>query len=304
MKLPLVSIISVNYNQSHVTIEMLESFEKVIYPNYEIIIVDNNSQNDNPEIIKKKFPKIKLIFSKKNLGFAGGNNLGVQKAKGEYILFLNNDTEVPHDFLQALIDAFLENKKIGMVSPRLIYFHSENIIQYAGANSINIYTGRGSKIGIGEKDIGQYNENRFTELGHGAALMVSKKAIEKVGMMPDVFFLYYEEHDWCEIFKRNGYKILYVGKSKVFHKESMSIGKNSPLKTYYMTRSRILFMRRNVNLLKFLNFLLFFAFLTIPKKTLVFIFQNEWKLLIAFYKGIFWNFFNLDVHRNQNFKKL
>lgn len=298
MNFPLVSIISINYNQSQVTLEMLASFENLSYPNYEIIIIDNASPNDSPEIIKKQYPKINLILSKKNLGFAGGNNLGVKQAKGKYILFLNNDTEVTKKFLEPLVEIFEKNKMLGMASPRLIYYFSDNIIQYAGANSINHYTGRGSKIGIGEKDIGQYNENRPTDLVHGAGLMVKTEAIKKLGMMPDIFFLYYEEHDWCEMFKRAGYQIYYVGKSKIYHKESISVGKNSPTKTYYMNRARILFMRRNTNFFQFIISFLFFTLFSIPKKTIFFILNKEWNLILPFYKAYFWNFYNFNVHKN------
>jgi GT2 family glycosyltransferase len=103
MSLPLVSLISINYNQAQVTCDMVASLRRVTYPHLEIIVVDNASPSDNPDIIKERFPEVKLIKSDQNLGFAGGNNLGIAQAKGEYLLFLNNDTEVEPDFLEPLV---------------------------------------------------------------------------------------------------------------------------------------------------------------------------------------------------------
>src|SRR5690606_35852559 len=112
-----------------------------------------------------------------------------------------------------------------------------------------------------------------------AALMVSKAMIDKVGMMSEIFFLYYEEHDWCEAVKRAGYKIFYVADSTVYHKESMSVGKNNPMKTYYMNRNRLLYMRRNVMGLQLVFALLFFAMISVPKNTIKFIVNRETKHL-------------------------
>ena len=118
---PLVTIITINYNESKVTLDMLASLEQLTYPNYEVIVVDNASPNESPEIIKEKYPHIHLIKSEKNLGFAGGNNLGVRAAKGEYLLFINNDTEVPARFIEPLVDTLENDVMIGMVSPKIKY---------------------------------------------------------------------------------------------------------------------------------------------------------------------------------------
>lgn len=172
-----------------------------------------------------------------------------------------------------------------MVSPKIVYF-GLNKIQYAGAIGINPYTGRGSKIGHMEENDGRYFESKFTDLAHGAAMMIPMEVVKKVGMMPDIFFLYYEEHDWCEIIKRAGYKVKYIGNSTIYHKESVSVGKDSPLKIYYMTRNRLLFMRRNYSGITLLISILFFIVFSIPKNTFTYL-RKSWKLLIAFYKGIF-----------------
>jgi len=299
-KYPLVSFISINYNQLKITEEFLQSRFKITYPNYEVIIVDNGSPSDNPDSLKENFPKIRLIKSQKNLGFAGGNNLGIQAARGKYLFFINNDTEVETNFLEPLVDLLEKDINIGMVSPKIKFYFSKdkNTIQYAGATGINPATGRGSKIGSFEIDKGQYNDVRETALGHGAAMMIPMSVIEKVGLMPDIFFLYYEEHDWCEHIKREAYKIYYLGESTVYHKESMSVGKNSPLKMYYMTRGRLLFTRRNTKGVKKISALLFFLFFSLPKNIFKLFFKGEFRLLWAFLSAFFWHIFHYRIKIN------
>lgn len=284
---PLVSVISVNYKQTAITLDFLKSLSQITYNNIEVLLVDNGSGQDLLQKVSEAYPHVHIIVSEANLGFAGGNNLAIEKAKGKYMLFLNNDTEVEPDFLEPLVEAMEQEPSLGLVSPRIIYFDNRKI-QYAGAIGINPYTGRGSKIGHMEEDLGQYNESRYTDLGHGAAMMIPTEVIRKVGMMPDIFFLYYEEHDWCEMIKRAGYKVKYIGNSKIYHKESVSVGRESPLRTYYMTRNRLLFMRRNYSGMPLIMSMLFFVFLAIPKNSLKFALKSM-ALLKSFYKGIFWN---------------
>lgn len=287
---PLVSIISVNYDQPEVTCEMLASLRKLSYPNIEIIVVDNGSPQFDPQIIKDNYPEIRLIRSKKNLGFAGGNNLAIAEAAGKYLFFLNNDTEVTSDCIEPLVNLFENNKSAGVASPKIIFFDSGNTIQYAGSTEINPWTGRNKGIGSMEKDIGQFDSASETDLAHGAAMMVPKAVIEEVGRMPEIYFLYYEELDWCEMIKRQGYTCHYIGQSSIYHKESISVGKSSLLKTYYINRNRLLFIRRNFfGFQKWSSYLVFLA-LALPKRSVSHAINGEWKHCAALWKGVFWNF--------------
>ena len=286
---PLVSIITINYNESEVTLELLDSVRKLSYSNYEVIVVDNASPNDNPDKIKENFPEVNLIKSPENLGFAGGNNLGVKQAKGEYLLFINNDTIVPPDFIQPLVETLQENDSIGMVSPKIKFHWDPSLIQYAGYTPMNKWTIRNNSIGYHQKDNGDFDEPKETQSIHGAAMMVPKKVVDEVGMMTEIYFLYYEEHDWAEMVKRAGYKIFYQPKSYILHKESVSTGKFSPLKTYYISRNRILFARRNFKPLSLTISLLFQCFVSIPKNTLQFLLKREFAHLKAFWRAITWN---------------
>ncbi len=285
----LVSIITINYNESEVTLDLLESIRKLSYPNYEIIVVDNASPNDNPEIIKEKYPEVVLIKSEENLGFAGGNNLGVKQAKGDYLLFINNDTIVPQDFIEPLVETLQKDETIGMVSPKIKFHWDPTLIQYAGYTPMSHWTIRNNSIGYHQKDDGDFDRAGETQSIHGAAMMVPKSVVDNVGMMTEIYFLYYEEHDWAEMVKRAGYKIYYQPKSYILHKESVSTGKFSPLKTYYISRNRILFARRNFKPFQLFISLLFQSFVSIPKNTLMFIARREFEHLKAFWRAVSWN---------------
>ena len=291
---PLVSIITINYNQLRMTCELLDSLRKLTYPAVEIIVVDNNSTENPTSVIASKYPEVKLIVSNENLGFAGGNNLGIKESKGDYLLFLNNDTEVDPGVLEPLVKLFETNPDAGAASSKILYHNSGETIQYAGSSRVDPFTGRSKRVGYMEKDNGQHDQLKETHLAHGAAMMVPRRVINKVGMMPEFFFLYYEEVDWCESIKKGGYKIFFVPESKVYHKESMSIGKGSTLKTYYMTRNRLLYMRRNTTGLSKVLWILFFLLFSLPKNALKYTLKRDLEHARAFWRGLTWNLTHLD----------
>jgi hypothetical protein len=286
---PLVSIITINFNQLPYTLQLLESLRSSTYRNMEIIVIDNGSEINPEATIREKYPEVSVIVSKVNLGFAGGNNLGIKAARGSYLFFLNNDTEIHPDAIRPLVSLFEANAMAGIASPKILYHNSGETIQYVGCSRMNPYTGRNHREGFREKDSGKYDQLRETELAHGAAMMVPRRVIEKVGPMPEVFFLYYEELDWCESIRNAGYRIYVVPESRVYHKESVSTGKNSTLKTYYMTRNRLLFMRRHTRGLKKVSWIIFFVLFSIPKNSLVLLLQNDFSHLRAFWRGLTWN---------------
>lgn len=294
---PLVSIITINYNNAAVTEELIESLNQVSYPNFEVLVIDNGSA-ENPDRIKQRYPYITLIKTGKNLGFAGGNNVGFQQAKGKYFLMLNNDTEVEPDFITPLVDKLESDPKAGVISSKLIYYNSDGIIQYAGSTPMNMLTGRSKFIGQKEKDSGQYNSCYPTHFCHGAAMMIPRKVVNEVGLMADLYFLYYEELDFCERIRKAGYTLWFAGLSKVLHKESMSVGKESALKAYYMTRNRLLFLRRNGKGIKLAASLAFFTFVSMPKNMLTYASQKRYDLLKAALSGYIWNWHNGNIHSN------
>jgi len=289
MDKPLVSIITINYNQSSVTMDLLRTIRGLSYPNVEVIVVDNASPNDRPEIIKERYPEVKLIKSETNLGFAGGNNLGVMEAKGDYLLFINNDTEVPRHFIEPLLETLEYHPDIGMVSPKIKFHWNPELIQYAGFTAMNPYTIRNSAIGYHQKDDGRYDAAGDTDSIHGAAMMVPRRIVEEVGTMTEQYFLYYEEHDWAQQVKRAGYRLYYQPASYILHKESIATGKNSPLKTYYLTRNRILYARRNFNRWQLAVSLTFQCLVSAPKNLLRLLILKDYRNLKAYWRGLIWN---------------
>jgi GT2 family glycosyltransferase len=154
---------------------------------------------------------------------------------------------------------------------------------------VNVFTGRTSAIGNHEIDKGQHDVSGYTHAAHGCAMLVKQEVIEKVGMFPEKFFIYYEELDWSARILKKGYKIFYQAKGLIYHKESVTMGKLSAIKVYYHTRNRILYMRRNTNFLQFLVFIVFFGLFTVPKSIFKFVFKKQFTHLRSFIKGITWN---------------
>ncbi|HTS44619.1 MAG TPA: glycosyltransferase family 2 protein [Puia sp.] len=290
---PFVSIITLNYNQALITREFLESTRQLTYPNYEILICDMASDIDPATVIRTAdYHNTRLLLCSENLGFAGGNNWGMRQAKGDYIFIVNNDTEVTPDIIQRLLVPFSKYSGIGVTCPKIKYFSDPNIIQYAGFKPMNSFTGRTSTIGDGEEDKGQYNTSGPTSGAHGCAMMVKRNVIEKVGMFPEKFFLYYEEWDWSARIQKAGFTIWYTAEATIYHKESMSVGKQNPMKTYYHTRNRILFMRRNNNFFQLFIFTLFFTFFSIPKSIYTYLVNGQFEHLKLFLKGVCWNLYS------------
>ena len=289
-KQPFVSIITLNYNQAAVTADFLESSLNLLYRNFEILVCDMASAV-NPATVfdPRAFPKTRLLLSDKNRGFAGGNNWGMRQAKGEFIFIVNNDTELTPDIIQLLLLPFFQDPSIGVVCPKIKYFADRRIIQYAGFREMNPFTGRTITIGGGETDNGQYNLPGTTFGAHGCAMMVKKEVIDKTGMFPEKFFLYYEEWDWSARIRKAGYLIWYQPDATIYHKESMTVGKENPMKVYYHTRNRILYMRRNSDVLHLTLFTLFFVFFTMPKAIFSYLKKGEMRQVKYFLKGAFYN---------------
>ncbi|WP_375579334.1 glycosyltransferase family 2 protein [Marivirga tractuosa] len=290
MKFVDVSFITVNFNGLEDTIELLSSIFKLENKDYlyEVIVVDNGSNEDPNPLIHSKFPDAKVIKSDTNLGFAGGNNLGIKHAKGKYLFFINNDTIISDNLVDILLQRFEENDKIGMLSPK-IKFYETNIIQYAGFSPLNILS-RNFAYGNKKEDGHEYENYLSTYAGHGAAMMVPREVIEKVGGMPELYFLYYEELDWAQQIIRAGFEVKVEQKAIIYHKESMSVGKNSPFKTYYMHRNRILFVKRNFQGIKRVVGLFYLFFIVSTSKLMKSSFDRKNGHFRAYINAIKWHF--------------
>ncbi len=287
MDIVILSIITINYNGQKDTCELIGTLpleDKSI----EVIVIDNASAQDEATIIKERFPQVKVIRSKENLGFAGGNNLGIKAAQGKYLFFINNDTILKPQTsdLRPLITRLESSPKIGMVCPKIKFSWGANPIQFAGYTPLSPITMRNKAIGCGEVDHGQFDTPHPTPYAHGAAMMVKREVIEKAGLMPECYFLYYEELDWSMMIRRAGYDIWYEPSCTIFHKESQTTGQNSPLRTYYITRNRLLFAQRNLQgAVKYISYLYLIS-LVATRDMLKYVFQRRWDLVRATTRGI------------------
>ena len=278
-----LSIITINYNGLKDTCELIDSIP--FNNNLEVIVVDNASKVDEASIILERFPQVKVIRSDKNLGFAGGNNLGIKEAKGEFLLLINNDTYFKEFNIDSLIKRLESSDKIGIVCPKLRFAWGDNPIQFAGYTPLSNITLRNKAVGFGEEDNGQYDKAHPTPYAHGAAMLIKREAIEKVGLMPECYFLYYEEIDWSIMFTRAGYEIWYDPSCTVYHKESQTTGQNSPLRTYYITRNRLILVKRNYKgINKYLSYIYLIGIVA-TRDMIKYSLQGRFDLVKAVFKG-------------------
>lgn len=282
----MVSIITVNYNGLADTCEMIDSFRKYeTYP-YEIIVVDNGSRLPEAKEIEKRYPEVKVVQNT-NTGFAGGNNAGLKVAEGDYLFFLNNDTLIQAPVLQALVQRLEADKTNGGVSPMLKYNYAPDTLQYAGFTPFSPITLRNATIGFNEKDQPRYRMARETSALHGAAMMVSRHVLQRVGPMTEIYFLFYEEFDWSARMHRAGYTLWYEPAAIVYHKESMTARKGTPLREFYLARARILYARRNVQGGKKILSCLYLSLIAAPKKAVVYLLHGKCRLAASVIRGTF-----------------
>lgn len=293
-----LSIITVNYNGLNDTEKLIDSLQTYIPGAFELIVVDNGSVQNEAIVLQQKYPFIKAIRSEKNRGFAGGNNLGIREATGAYFLFINNDTYLIDDSILKLVDRFKERPDLGGISPKIMFADEKLGIQFSGYTPLSKITLINRSIGYMEQDFGYYNSPYATPYLHGAAMMISRVAIEKAGIMPEIYFLYYEELDWSLQLRRSGYELEYNPVAIVYHSESRSTGVNSPLKVYYMTRNRLLFACRNLQgIYRWLSIIYQFV-IPIPGNTIKGLLKRRFDLVKAIAKGVI-DFFKIKDKKSR-----
>lgn len=282
----LVSIITVNYNGIADTCEMIESLYKYeTYP-YELIVVDNGSQMPEAEDIQRRYPNIKVVQNT-NTGFAGGNNVGLTLAKGNYLFFLNNDTLIKSPILEVLVQRLEKNRRNGGVSPMLKYSYAPNILQYAGFTPFSRISLRNAAIGFNAQDHANYHVAHETASMHGAAMMISRNILHRVGPMSEDYFLFYEEFDWSVRILQAGYKVWYEPAAVVYHKESMTAKKGTPLREFYLSRARMIFARKTLSGMEKGLSCLYLTFIAAPKKAILYLLNRKNKLAKAVFSGTF-----------------
>jgi GT2 family glycosyltransferase len=241
---PAVVIIILNWNGLADTLACLGSLRHLDYPSYETLVVDNGSQDGSPDAIREAYPQVQVIETGENLGFVGGNNLGLEYActqNADYALLLNNDTEVSADFLYRMVELAEADSKIGVVGPTIYYAEQGDRIWSAGGK-LDWRSGLTLLDGMDQIDRGQYGETpRQVDFVTGCALLVKIPVVKEVGKLDSRFFAYFEENEWCVRVNHAGYRIYHLPTAKIWHKISPDHREHSPQVYYYMTRNRLLF---------------------------------------------------------------
>jgi GT2 family glycosyltransferase len=231
---PLVSIIILNYNAGQLLLDCVNSIKKSNYDNFEIIIVDNMSNDQSHKKCKSKFPEVKLIENMKNFGYCEGNNIGIREAKGDFIVILNPDTIVEYDWIKELIFAH-EKLGEGLYQPKILSLNKKQVLQSTG-NMIHVF-GFGFAKGKGREDEEVDEEIKKIGYASGTCLFTSRSVLDKVGLLDSFLFLYHDDLDLGWRASQIGINSYYVPKSKIYHVESYSL-KWSAKKFYWLERNR------------------------------------------------------------------
>lgn len=287
-KQPLVYIVVVNWKRYDDTIDCLKSLGEIDYKNYKIVVVDNESQEREATNLKKKFPNIKIIKNRKNLGFSQPNNQGIKvalKDKADYVLLLNNDTVVKGDFLKNLI-GYAEKKNFrGILNPKILYYDSD--IVWAIGGRLSVLTSIPRMIGQG-KPSSNFTEIIEPDYASGCALLVHREVIDKVGLLDTRYFAYYEDTDWSYRIRAAGFKVKVIPKSIIWHKVSQSTnqktGKIGETYAYLLAKNGILFGVLNLDGLSKLMYLIN-QYTTKPFLYLIFKVDSK-KAAISYLKGL------------------
>jgi GT2 family glycosyltransferase len=263
---PKIYIIILNWNLPQDTLECVKSVRQSSHDHFEMVVVDNGSTDNSREIFKKQLPGTTLLVSSKNLGYAGGNNLGVRlalKNKADYVLLLNNDTVVDGRMIETLLGAAESDPSVGILSPAIYYHaHPERIWRLGAVQPV--WWPMPLEIGRNRLDKNQYRQSLSVEYVTGCAMWIRCALFEDVGLLDESFFMYYEDADFCVRAREKGWLIKVIPQAKIWHKISRSLGRQTSIASYYRVRNRIVFYNRYnrkwsrliVNLYIFLNVLI------------------------------------------------
>ena len=247
-----VFTIVLNWNGLADTRECLESLRKIDYPANRVIIVDNGSAADEAGALEKEFEGFtEVIRNPTNLGFAGGMNVGIRRALeagAEYVLLLNNDVTVDPRFLTAMVAAAGKHANLGAACPKA-YFRDRPEVIYSTGGSVNLWTGTARQIGRGARDSGQFETEAVRDYADGLCFLMSRQALERVGLLDEEYFSYWEETDWCFRARAKGFRSYYVPAAKVWHKAERSLSSTDDFHYHYQ-RNALMFVRKRGNALQ------------------------------------------------------
>lgn len=284
-KFPAVSIVIANWNGGEVFEDCLASLNKLDYPNWELIVVDNGSSDGTEKYVTVK--------NKENVGFAVANNQGVKRAKGEYILLLNNDTKVKPDFLTKLVERIEQDNTLGVIQPKILVMDKPTHLDSVG--SFLTATGFLQHYGFLAKDGKKYNKEMVVFSAKGACLLIRKEVIAKVGLFDADYVSYMEETDFCWRVWLAGYKILYYPKVKILHKVGMTSKRLQQMEVnYHSFKNRIATLFKNLNTINLVLMGTFHLFL-LGGLGFYYLLRLRFRGAAIIGKAVLWNIFHLPM---------
>ena len=236
LDLPLISVVILNWNGSRIVEKCLKSLQAQTYNPLEIIVVDNASTDGSADLIRRRFPDVNLIVNERNLGFGGGNNVGIRASQGRYIMMLNNDARLDAKCIEELKRSIEKDERYGACACKILLENEDNLVDSAGI----VVFWDGLSIGRGRLEKGdRYNKEEEVFFSSGCACLFRKKMLDDIGLLDEDFFAYADETDMGWRARMAGWKCIYNPKAVVYHFHSASSGTYSPLKAFLVERNRI-----------------------------------------------------------------
>lgn len=282
----LVSIVITTRNRKKFVLDCLSSVFDNDYPNIEVILSDNASHDGTVDAVRKQFPKVKIAAGTENLGLNGGKNRGQKIASGDYIFFLDSDTIIAKNIISEMVNIAQKDSQIGLVCPKIYYYDKKDTIFYAGT-FLNLLTSQTKNIGANEKDIGQWDQIRETQFAP-TAYLATRKVADLLKEHDEIFFMTYGDTDYGFRVRKTGYKVMFAPSARLWHRLNFQdntqgirgLGYNIPLRAFYITRNRVIFMKRHAPKLNFIIFMiLFYPLFTLYYSYKILQYGGGWKFL-------------------------
>ncbi len=283
---PWVSIIILHYGFADVTRECLDQVLAQTHSELEVFLVENGHPDPLPEDFFSD-QRCRRIRSYVNLGYAGGNNLAIREAKGDFVVVINNDVILPPDWVASMLDRW-PGSDWGLMSSVIVQVDHGSRIQYAGFTPVSPWTGRNRIVGVGDPWKPDMRV-KDTSYAHGSAMMISRSALEAAGGIPEQYFLHYEELDWSEQVRRSGFRVGVNHATSAKHYGSLTLGRDSLDRWYYYHRGRLIFQRRWLRWWQKPVFFLYYFLIASPKEILTHAAQCKWGHLRAWMEAVGWH---------------
>lgn len=292
---PRVAIIILNWNGLRDTTECLESLRKVTYPSCRVVVVDNGSSGNDVEALRSAYGNsIDLVANDRNYGFSEGCNMGIRHALAnlapDHLLLLNNDTTVAPGFLDELVNTALSDPRIGIVGPKIYFYDEPARIWYAGGK-INYWLGRMYHRGIGKQDSAAYDKSIDIDFASGCCMLISKRVVTDVGLLDPGFFFGNEDYDICIRAARQGFRLVYAPRAKVWHKVGSSMGnvryRRSSFNTYQYGKTYFALRRKHLTTPQFCTSVLWYLIAYVPRLTWLYLrYDRRWSTLKSYFTGL------------------